>query len=113
VPRVAPMSLLVPRAAPSSPPAHRPIDFVDPAHSHLVCRLNKFLYDLRQVLRIRYHRFVSYLVSIGFVTTKLDTSLFVYRRSTDTMYFLAGALQYLTFTRSDISYVVQWVSSHA
>jgi hypothetical protein len=78
-----------------------------------VCRLNKFLYGLRQALRIWYHRFASYLVSIGFVAAKPDNSVFIYRRSTDTMYFLAGALEYLTFTRSDISYVVHWVSPHA
>jgi hypothetical protein len=37
---------------------------------------------------VRYHCFASYLVSMGFVEAKLDTSLFVYRRGTDTTYLL-------------------------
>jgi hypothetical protein len=35
-----------------------------------------------------YHCFASYLVSLGFVEAKLDTSLFVNRRGTDTTYLL-------------------------
>jgi hypothetical protein len=35
-----------------------------------------------------YHCFSSYLVSLGFVEAKSDTSLFVYRRSADTTYLL-------------------------
>jgi hypothetical protein len=37
---------------------------------------------------VRYHCFASYLVSMGFVEAKLDTSLFVYHRGTDTTYLL-------------------------
>jgi hypothetical protein len=53
-----------------------------------VCRLNKSLYDLKQAPRVWYHCFSSYLVSLGFVEAKSDTSLFVYRRSADTTYLL-------------------------
>jgi hypothetical protein len=53
-----------------------------------VCRLNKSLYDLKQALRVWYHCFTSYLVSLGFVEAKLDTSLFVYRHDADTAYLL-------------------------
>jgi hypothetical protein len=35
-----------------------------------------------------YHCFTSYLVSLGFMEAKLDTSLFVYRRGTDIAYLL-------------------------
>jgi hypothetical protein len=31
-----------------------------------------------------YHCFASYLVSLGFVEVKLDTSLFIYHRGADT-----------------------------
>jgi hypothetical protein len=53
-----------------------------------VCRLNKSLYGLKQAPRAWYHCFASYLVSIGFVEAKLNTSLFVYRRGVDTAYLL-------------------------
>jgi hypothetical protein len=53
-----------------------------------VCRLNKFLYGLKQASRAWYHCFASYLVSLGFMEAKSDTSLFVYRRGVDTAYLL-------------------------
>jgi hypothetical protein len=53
-----------------------------------VCRLNKSLYGLKQASRAWYHCFASYLVSLGFMEAKSDTSLFVYRRGVDTAYLL-------------------------
>jgi hypothetical protein len=35
-----------------------------------------------------YHCFASYLVSLGFVEAKSDTSLFIYHRGTDNAYLL-------------------------
>jgi hypothetical protein len=55
----------------------QPAGFVDPAHPQLVCQLNKSLCGQKQAPRAWYHCFTSYLVSLGFVETKLDTSLFV------------------------------------
>jgi hypothetical protein len=66
----------------------QPTGFVDPVHPDLVCRLHKSLYGLKQEPRAWYHCFASYLVSLGFVETKSDTSLFIYRRSTDVAYLL-------------------------
>jgi hypothetical protein len=66
----------------------QPTGFVDPAHPDLVCWLHKSLYGLKQVPRAWYHYFASYLVSLGFVETKSDTSLFAYRRGTDVAYLL-------------------------
>jgi hypothetical protein len=51
----------------------QPADFVDPTHHQLVCRLNKFVYGLKQALRAWYHCFASYLVSLGFTEAKSDT----------------------------------------
>lgn len=56
----------------------QPPGFIDPAHPDMVYRLNKSLYS----------RFASFLLSIGFVEAKSDTSLFVYRRGADTAYLL-------------------------
>jgi hypothetical protein len=65
-----------------------PTSFVDAARLDLVCRLNRSLYGLKQASRAWYNRFTSYLASIGFVEAKWDTSLFIYRRGDDTVYFL-------------------------
>jgi hypothetical protein len=66
----------------------QPAGFVDPTHHQLVCRLNKSLYGLKQAPQAWYHCFTSYLVSLGFVEAKSDTSLFVYRRGADTAYLV-------------------------
>jgi hypothetical protein len=66
----------------------QPAGFVDTAHPQLVCRLNKYLCSLKQAPRAWYHCFASYLISLGFVEAKSDTSLFVYRRGADTAYLL-------------------------
>jgi hypothetical protein len=43
-------------------------------HPQLVCQLNKPLYGLKQAPRAWYHYFASYLVSLGFIEAKSDTS---------------------------------------
>jgi hypothetical protein len=35
-----------------------------------------------------YSRFTTYLLSLGFVEAKADTSLFIFRQGTDTVYLL-------------------------
>jgi hypothetical protein len=62
--------------------------FADPAHPDLVCSLHKSLYGLKQAPRAWYSRFASFLLSPGFAEAKSDTSLFVYRRGSDTVYLL-------------------------
>jgi hypothetical protein len=66
----------------------QPTGFADPAHPDLVCRLKKSLYGLKQALRAWYSRFASFLLSLGFAEAKSDTSLFVFRRGSDTVYLL-------------------------
>ena len=62
--------------------------FVDVTYPDHVCRLNKSLYGLKQTPRACYSRFATYLLSLGFVEAKSDTSLFIYRRGSDTVYLL-------------------------
>jgi hypothetical protein len=62
--------------------------FVDPTHPQLLCRLNKSLYGMKQAPWAWYHCFASYMVSLGFVEAKSDTSLFVYNHGIDTTYLL-------------------------
>jgi hypothetical protein len=40
------------------------------------------------VPRAWYSRFTTYLLSLGFVEAKVDTSLFIFRRGSDTVYLL-------------------------
>jgi hypothetical protein len=66
----------------------QPTRFVDPTQPDRVCRINKSLYGLKQVPHAWYGRFATYLLSLGFVEAKSDTSLFVFRRGADTVYLL-------------------------
>jgi hypothetical protein len=62
--------------------------FVDPTQPDRICRLNKSLYGLKQAPRAWYSRFTIYLLSLGFVEAKSDTSLFIFCRGVDTVYLL-------------------------
>jgi hypothetical protein len=66
----------------------QPTGFEDSVHPSFVCHLNRSLYGdgLKQAPRAWYSRFAAFLLSLGFVETKSDTSLFVYRRGTDAVY---------------------------
>jgi hypothetical protein len=62
--------------------------FTDPAHPDLVYRLCKSLYRLKQAPQAWYNRFATYLTTLGFIEAKSDTSLFIFRRGSDTIYLL-------------------------
>jgi hypothetical protein len=66
----------------------QPTGFADTALPDHVCKLNKSLYGLKQAPRAWYSRFATYLFSLGFTEAKSDTSLFIFRRGTDTVYLL-------------------------
>jgi hypothetical protein len=66
----------------------QPVGFVDPVHPQLVCQLNKPLYGLKQAPWVWYHCFASYLVSLGFIEAKSDTSQFIYCHGASTAYLL-------------------------
>jgi hypothetical protein len=66
----------------------QPTGFVDSEHPDHVCLLDKSLYGLRQAPRAWYQRFAAHLRSLGFITTRSDTSLFVLRRANDTAWLL-------------------------
>jgi hypothetical protein len=46
------------------------------------------LYRLKQAPRAWYSQFATYLLSLGFVEAKADTSLFIFCRGADTVYLL-------------------------
>jgi hypothetical protein len=67
---------------------YQPTGFTNSALPQHVCRLNKSLYGLKQAPRAWYSRFASFLLSLGFTEARSDTSLFVYRRGSETVYLL-------------------------
>jgi hypothetical protein len=66
----------------------QPTGFADPAHPDAVCLLSRSLYGLRQAPRAWFNRFVGFVLTIGFVQSKADPSLFVLRQGRDTAYLL-------------------------
>ncbi|GJT98837.1 ribonuclease H-like domain-containing protein [Tanacetum coccineum] len=113
---------------------HQPLGFQDSLHLDYVCLLQRSLYGLKQALRVWFQQFASYITRVGFHHSPCDSSIFIYRQGMDTAYLLlhvddigcsylkrsmllrflsglslAGSLQYLTFTRPDISYAVQQI----
>jgi hypothetical protein len=66
----------------------QPTGFVNPARPDLVCRLNKSLYGHKQMPRAWYNHFATFLLSLGFVEARSDTSLFLYHQGTNVMYLL-------------------------
>lgn len=67
---------------------HQPPGFVDKSKPHHVCKLHKALYGLKQAPRAWNARFASYLFRLGFVSSKSDNSLFVYRKGHHLAYLL-------------------------
>jgi hypothetical protein len=67
---------------------YQPMGFADPAHPNLICHLRKSLYGFKQAPWAWYSRFASYLTTLGFIVAKSDTSLFIFRRGSDTVYLL-------------------------
>ncbi|KAJ9552322.1 hypothetical protein OSB04_016367 [Centaurea solstitialis] len=66
----------------------QPPGYVDSNFPDHVCRLRKALYGLKQAPRAWYQRFAVYLSSLGFLSSKTDTSLFTYHHGSDTIYLL-------------------------
>ncbi|CAH9103888.1 unnamed protein product [Cuscuta europaea] len=67
---------------------HQPPGFRDPNKPHHVCQLLKSIYGLKQAPRAWYHRFSSFLSTVGFRNSVCDPSLFIYHHDHHTAYLL-------------------------
>jgi hypothetical protein len=67
---------------------YQPTGFVDPAHPDLVFRLHKSLHRLKQAPRAWYSRFATYLTTLGLIEAMSNTSLFIFRHDSATVYLL-------------------------
>lgn len=66
----------------------QPPGFVDKDNPTYVCRLKKALYGLRQAPRAWYQELRSYLITLGFVNSVADTSLFIKMTGGTVLYVL-------------------------
>jgi histone deacetylase 1/2 len=79
----------------------QPPGFEDSTYPQHICRLDKALYGLKQAPRAWFSRLSSKLHEFGFVPSKADTSLFLYRRSQITIYVLIYVDDIIVTSSSD------------
>lgn len=58
------------------------------ANSSLLCKLHKAIYGLKQAPRAWFERLNEFLTSLGFLSSKADSSLFIRFTKTSTIYIL-------------------------
>lgn len=56
----------------------QPLEFLDKSHPTHVCKLRKSLYGLKQAPRAWYQRLSQFLLQLGFIISKSNTSLFIF-----------------------------------
>ncbi|CAA7049059.1 unnamed protein product [Microthlaspi erraticum] len=66
----------------------QPPRFVDADHPSYVCRLNKAVYGLKQAPRAWYTELSTFLLSLGFINSLADSSLFILKSGTHLIYIL-------------------------
>lgn len=66
----------------------QPPGFIDPSRPSHVCKLNKAIFGLKQAPRAWFHRMTCFLLSVGFVQSLADSSLFFFHHGCHTIYFL-------------------------
>ncbi|GKC98683.1 ribonuclease H-like domain-containing protein [Tanacetum coccineum] len=81
---------------------YQPPGFQDSAHPDYICLLQRSLYGLKQAPRAWFQRFAAYITRVRFSQSRCDSSLFIYRQSTDTAYLLLYVDDMVLTTSSEI-----------
>ena len=66
----------------------QPPGFLDSTCPNYVCKLHKSIYGLKQAPRAWYKELRDFILSLGFISSKSDTSLFFYHHGSTIIYFL-------------------------
>lgn len=90
----------------------QPPGFTDADRPHHVCRLRKAIYGLKQAPRAWYVELQTFLLSLGFSNSVLDTSLFILRKGSSVVYILVYVDDILT-TGNDVNLLQQTLQSLA
>ena len=91
----------------------QPQGMTDPKFLNHVCRLQKAIYGLKQAPHAWYQELRSFLISLGFIISHADTSLFILSRNSSIIYFLVY-VDDLIITGSDpqvVNHIIHQLSS--
>ncbi|GKF65530.1 ribonuclease H-like domain-containing protein [Tanacetum coccineum] len=90
---------------------HQPPGFRDPEHPDYVCLLQRSLYGLKQAPRAWFQRFAAYITTVGFVSSRCDSSLFIYRQGDDTAFLLLYVDDIVLTASSDrlLQQIIAWL----
>lgn len=66
----------------------QPQKFIDLKRPNFVCKLNKAIYGLKQVLRVWFSELSSWLLNYSFSASKADSSLFIYHQQNLSIFIL-------------------------
>lgn len=66
----------------------QPPGFIDQSRPDYVCKLHKAQYGLKQAPRAWFHRMCAFPLSVGFIQSIVDSSLFIYRHGMHQIFFL-------------------------
>lgn len=88
----------------------QPPGFKDHSQPHHVCRLHKSLYGLKQAPRAWFTELKNFILSLGFVNSCSDSSLFIYTNKSILIYFLVY-VDDLLITGNSSSFIRQVIDS--
>ena len=87
-----------------------PPGFVHPQFPNHVCRLKKFLHGLKQAPHAWFHRFSSFLLSRGFICSRVDSSIFFYRHQSHILILLLY-VDYILLTSNNTALINSFIAT--
>lgn len=87
-----------------------PIGFVNPNYPHYICKLLKSIYRLKHDNRAWFSKLSFKPLSLGFLTSALDSSIFIFSANSHSNYVLIY-VDDIIFTASNQSLIIDFISS--